>query len=635
MKKITIFIFILLIFSTSNSICQFAKWAKAIQGGKYIFGKDLVIDQSGNIIVVGSFNSSTIDFNNGITLSNNGEYDGFIAKYNSSGVCLWAKKIGGTKSDSVRNINIDKNNNIYVIGDFSSDTLYFNNGKSLNMITDFSKDAFLAKFDSNGVCQWAERIAGKYTDDGIGITVDNFSNIYVTGEYRFSDTIYFNNGIQIINEMSERNVYLAKYNSNGVCQWAERIAGDKNDYVQSITIDNNGSIYLTGNFVSDTLYFNNSIFLKNTNKDYTDIYIAKYNSNGICQWVDKIGGTNNEYVNCIKSDKNNNIYLTGYFGSNTLTFNNSISLKNTRYLDVFLTKYNSSGGCQWAKKISGANHEYGMSVTVDGNGNVYTAGAYQSNPIEFDNSISLAYFSIGLDAYIAKFNNDGICQWAENIIHGGNYLLSIATNDLGNNLYVLGSFGSNYIEFSNGVKVNRLISSVSNAFFAKLVSAFPIELSKGWNLISSNVKPDLPDSINIVMKDISSNIALVKNNFGRAFIPSLNINQIGKWDFTQGYFCYMLEADKLYISGDEIDPLTSSIQVEAGWNTISYFLKNETPIELALKNLTDNDNLILVKTIDGKSYIPAYNINTIINMKPGVGYQIYIKRNELFKYNIE
>ncbi len=58
------------------------------------FGKDA----AGNIYVSGQFSGVNVDFNPGAGNTNtttNGFYDGYIAKYNSSGVFQWLIQIGG------------------------------------------------------------------------------------------------------------------------------------------------------------------------------------------------------------------------------------------------------------------------------------------------------------------------------------------------------------------------------------------------------------------------------------------------------------------------------------------------------------------------------------------------------------
>ncbi|MBI3501256.1 MAG: T9SS type A sorting domain-containing protein, partial [Bacteroidetes bacterium] len=74
--------------------------------------------------VTGYFLSPAITFGT-TTLTNAGNYDIFIVKYDASGTVLWATSAGGTNSDVGRSIATDANGNVLVTGYFLSPTLTF------------------------------------------------------------------------------------------------------------------------------------------------------------------------------------------------------------------------------------------------------------------------------------------------------------------------------------------------------------------------------------------------------------------------------------------------------------------------------------------------------------------------------
>jgi hypothetical protein len=86
--------------------------------------------------------------------------------------------------------------------------------------------------------------------------------------------------------------------------------------------------------------------------------------------AEKIAGTGYERTYSISSDAYGNVYLAGYFGSDILTFNNDISLSKSSYIDSYLAKYNSDGVCQWAEKIAGTVFETIYSIITDAHCNV-------------------------------------------------------------------------------------------------------------------------------------------------------------------------------------------------------------------------------------------------------------------------
>ena len=70
----------------------------------------------------------------------------------------------------------------------------------------------------------------------------------------------------------------------------------------------------------------------------------------------------------------------------------------------------------WAEKISGLSYDDIRSIAVDDIGNIYVAGISESSNLDFNNNITLISNEIyHHDAFIAKYNNLGICQWAQKI----------------------------------------------------------------------------------------------------------------------------------------------------------------------------------------------------------------------------
>jgi hypothetical protein len=475
MKKLLISTALILL-SAISVFSQTCEWAGRIGGSDLDFTFSSTVDVFGNIFVSGYFYSDTLSFNSGNLFNYSGKSDIFLAKYNSNGNCEWFQKIAGSDDDVARYIITDVGGNVYVAGEFISDTLFFNNG--ILLTNNSNTDAFIAKYNKNGACQWAEKIAGNLDDYNFGIALDANSNVYVAGHYN-SDTLNFNNS-KSLNNNGIYDGFIAKYNKNGVCQWAEKIAGNDNDEAYSITIDSIGNIFVAGYYYSDTLYFNNEKFL--TNNGNTNIFLAKYNESGICQWTEKISDCGGFGYN-ITIEVNDYIYVTGCYKSNKMEFNNNISLSSFSGVgsDAFIAQYNENGICQWAEKISGHIAAFAYDLAVDRKKNVYVVGYYDSPSLNFNNGITLSN-SNRSDSYFAKYNSNGICQWAEKI-SGSDiddaYSIAVDSSD---NIYLTGNFSSPTIMFNNNKLLD--INDYYDVFIAKYS---PILNSVSDNTVQNNI----------------------------------------------------------------------------------------------------------------------------------------------------
>lgn len=115
------------------------QWAKPAGDNNDDEATNIITDASCNIYVTGYF-KWTGRFGRD-TIMGNGSYDVFVAKYDSSGNCLWATKAGGTGDDRGHDITTDNLGSLYVTGVISGPTVTFGThsvsglGNGLNMFT--------------------------------------------------------------------------------------------------------------------------------------------------------------------------------------------------------------------------------------------------------------------------------------------------------------------------------------------------------------------------------------------------------------------------------------------------------------------------------------------------------------------
>jgi len=195
-------------------------------------------------------------------------------------------------------------------------------------------------------------------------------------------------------------------------QWSSHAGGRATDGAYKIITDKNGNSYISGNYTSDTCYFNSDTLYKICSTMGCDQYfLAKYNSTGSELWVKGMDGStqDNLYIstNMIAYDSINNfIYLAGAFtGSGRI---GGVYLSTTyNVFDMILAKFDTNGNCIWATKAEAGNADcWAYVVAIDQNGNIVVGGQANSSPT-FDTIAIPAGF------FLAKFDSSGHCQWAK------------------------------------------------------------------------------------------------------------------------------------------------------------------------------------------------------------------------------
>ena len=197
------------------------EWAKAIGGTKDDEINSVAITKDGGYIVGCTFESSSIDLGNGITLTKNISEDGMIIKYNVSGDVEWAKAIKhiGNPNDSTISIKsvIETNDNGYIVAGKFSRQIILENGIELR--SKGSYDALLIKYDYTGKIEWAQGIGGSKNDE-INSIAETSDGGYIVGGIFCSKSIKLENKVNLTNANTDTKnlIYydgmLIKYNIN-------------------------------------------------------------------------------------------------------------------------------------------------------------------------------------------------------------------------------------------------------------------------------------------------------------------------------------------------------------------------------------------------------------------------------------
>jgi hypothetical protein len=370
-------------------------WAKRAGGTTSDEAYSVAVDTSGNVFVAGIFHSTTIIFGS-TTLTNAGNYDIFLAKYDSNGNVLWAKRAGGAGLDRAYSVTVDVSGNAYLAGYFASSSIVFG---STTLTSVGAEDIFLAKYGVNGNVLWAKSAGSALYDGATSVAVDTSGNVYMAGVFR-SSTIVFGSTTLTNAGVSNYDIFLAKYDINGNIVWAKSAGSTSDDVATSVTVDLLGNLYVTGYFKSPSLIFGSTTLSNadNTGNSY-DLFISKYDINGNVVWAKSAGSTGDDFVNSIALDALGNPYVTGYFNSSTLSFG-STTLTNVGSNNIFLAKYDVNGNVVWAKSSGGTDNDFASSVVVDPSGNVCVSGYFNSPSITF-NSTTLTNAGV-YNIFIAK-----------------------------------------------------------------------------------------------------------------------------------------------------------------------------------------------------------------------------------------
>lgn len=396
----------------SNS--QSWQWSKHIGSSYQGFGEranNIFYDQN-NLFLIGSYGGSLIFPND--TLYSNGHNDIFIAKLDDYGNTIWLRTIGGLSlSPNILENGFGAydtiNHWLYISGSIYG-TAYFGNGINLSSNPNSAEDAFVAKFDSSGMCQWAKLISSSGSDRSYCF-VQPDGNILIAGNLASNgtiDTVNISGG-----------GFFARFNNDGDLLWAEKkFSGPEKFKLNLSFIDKD--IVMAGYFDinNSTIDTSTLILAGNVNG-----FLTRLDSSGHVKWINTFSGPGINGVSGLKIDATSNIYITG-------TFQDSIQLGALKLYDpdndFLLSKFDENGAIVWGAQANcDGSIASGSDMVLDHDGNCIITGAFNGNALfgNFNLNTTNPY-----DMFIAKYTSSGTCLGIRNFGQASGFTVTLDNN---------------------------------------------------------------------------------------------------------------------------------------------------------------------------------------------------------------
>lgn len=510
------------------------------------YGRKITYDSQGNMFVVGSFRGTSMDVDPSSAtnnLSSLGDWDIFVAKYDSYGIFLNAMSIGGLQNDQATSVAVDNSGNIYITGWFRG-TVDFNPGAGVaNVISNghagndmgYDGEIFLAKYTNDLNYSWAFGIGGSTLNDaGLAVKIDRQGDVILAGNFRGTG-IDFDPSANVASLSASGVIesFVAKYTTAGNYVWAKGIGGNStvSGQVRDIAVDDSNSIYAVGHFDGSVDLNPGSAVNNVTSTGCGDVYLLKLSASGDYNWGFKTGGSNCDYPVSLVLDDSSNVYIAGYFSSSNMDFNpgsaiNALSTTGSSY-DIFLAKYDSSGAYIFAKKAGGSGADIGYDMAVRSDGIVLVG--YFANTVDFDPSSAtnpLTSASDSTDGFIAHYTFNGQYVSAFKLGSTGDDAVYGVYADSNDVITVTGFFNRSNVDFdpSAGKYYLTNTGTTKDVFVAKYfdldlrnIVKGSVFLDKNFNGIKDTDDPYFPGAKLVSIKNNEDTVVTFSSNGRFAF----------------------------------------------------------------------------------------------------------------------
>ena len=216
---------------------------------------------------------------------------------------------------------------------------------------------------------------------------------------------------------------LMKFDNDGNILWSTFFGGGGintyKDDVHGVTTNVNGDFIVTG-------YTNSPDFTTLDAGTYYqptlggniggDAFVLCFENDGTLKWSTFFGGSVNDEAHGVATDRNGNIYVTGYTKSADFPVCTTCSGYFQPYVnseDMFLSMFDSVGNLQWSTFYGHTGTDLGYDLIVDSSRNLFVSGITSS--LNFPLLDAGTYYDDtnggGIDAFILKFDPNHNLTW--------------------------------------------------------------------------------------------------------------------------------------------------------------------------------------------------------------------------------
>ncbi len=234
-------------YNSSGNLLWAIEIDNALNGRANTAYNELCVDSSNAIYAIGSFDDPIdLDPSSGSwVLSNNKSHSAnFIAKYNSAGNLIWARKIESSRSVDLLDIEMSRNKELFVAGSFM-DSLFIDS--NLIFQDSWNVDGFLLGFDEQGNYGWNQQFSSSAIGRMETLAADPMGNLFSMGS--FSDSLDADPSLGTdFHHTVSRDPFIVKLDSGGIWHYTKVFASFWRSQIFEFLIDQQANFHLCGSF---------------------------------------------------------------------------------------------------------------------------------------------------------------------------------------------------------------------------------------------------------------------------------------------------------------------------------------------------------------------------------------------------
>ncbi len=310
------------------------------------------------------------------------------------------------------------------------------------------------------------------------LALDGSGNIYVAGltsSPRFPTTA----GAWDAALGGDFDIFISRFNPIlSTLEASTFLGGSFEEYFPSLALDSSDNVYVTGR--TDSADFPTTVGAGDRILDgLSDAFVSRLNPDLTALEASSfLGGSSNEYASSLALDDSGNVYITGHtsspdFPTSTAALDDTLD-GNT---DVFVSRFNPILTVLEASTfLGGSSDDSGLSLAIDGSGNVYVQGNTSSPDFPTISGVWDETHNGGSDYFISRLNSDLTILKTSTFLGGSSSELPFSNAlilDGSGNVFVTGETWSSNFPTTSGAW-DETMSGSSDIFVSRFTPTLTI-----------------------------------------------------------------------------------------------------------------------------------------------------------------
>jgi hypothetical protein len=317
---------------------------------------------------------------------NAGDYDAWVARYDSAGSQLWVRQLG-TTTDNLVNAAASGGS---VGGYFGGSTEGALTGTSAGY-----QDAWFALYDGAGNQMWVRQLGSGGVDHTYAAAPDSANGVFVGGDTQ---------GMMGGPLVGAFDGWIARYDSAGNQMWIQQVGTTVSEAITGAAVDGAGGVFFTGYTAGS---------LGGSNVGGADAWLARYDSGGTQLWQRQLGTPVEDRALAAASDGSGGVYIGGWTQG-------SFGGPSAGVADAWIAHYDGAGTQAWIRQLGTSVGDEIRAMAFQGTSGVYVGGL---------TSGSLGGTNAGSsDAWLARYSHAGTQVWIRQMgTTGADWIYGAAT----------------------------------------------------------------------------------------------------------------------------------------------------------------------------------------------------------------